>query len=83
MTCLIAPSLPAASMAWNTSSSDQRSCAYSMSCKFGERLDAGLQRLLGARLVFLLEPRGIARIDVLEPEPVPVLDSVGLGELAR
>ncbi len=50
--------------------------------KFGERLDARLQGLLGAWLVFLLEPRGIARVDVLEPEAVTVLDSVGLGEFA-
>jgi len=30
-TLLIAVSLPAASMPWNTKSSDQRSCAYSFS----------------------------------------------------
>ena len=32
MTCLIVPSFPAASIAWNTSSMDQESCAYRISC---------------------------------------------------
>ena len=31
MTCLMVPSLPAASIAWNTSSTDHRSWAYSLS----------------------------------------------------
>src|SRR5262245_22820178 len=37
ITCLMAPSLPAASMAWKMSSSAQRSCAYSRSCSSASR----------------------------------------------
>ena len=36
--------------------------------QLGERLDADLQRLLGARLVLRLEPSGVAGIDVLQAE---------------
>ena len=51
--------------------------------QLGQRVDADLQRLLRARLVFPPESARVGRIDVLEPETVPVLDAIGLGELAR
>ena len=51
--------------------------------KLGEDLDALLQRFLGFGLVLGLEPRDVSRIDVGEPEALPVLDPVAAGQLAR
>src|SRR5258705_4483729 len=54
MTCLIAPSLPAASIAWKIRSTDQRSRAYSLSCSSASastpRAKASLARGLSADL---------------------------------
>jgi hypothetical protein len=51
--------------------------------ELGEERDPLLQRLLGRRLVLGLQPRGVAGIDLLEPEPSPVLDAVVASELPR
>ena len=79
ITARIVPSLPAASSAWNTSSTLYRSWAYSLLLELRELVDALLERLdvhLLARIVLGLG-RGLLDLErVIERDEVRALDGV-------
>src|SRR2546427_13005979 len=79
MTCLIVPSLPAASMAWKTSRTAQQLRIQHV-LEMTQRLDAQREHLLRAWLVLGPEIERVGGVEVLQPEPVAVRDPERLRE---
>ena len=76
MTCLIVLSLPAASMAWKTSSSDQRFLGVKDVLLLREPFGSALEEF--GRLAFIqLQTAGVARVEVLQ------LKALALGDAER
>ena len=71
----MAPSLPAASIAWKIEQQRPAILGVEHVLHLRERLDADLQRLLGPRLVFGSELERVARVEVPQPERLSVGDA--------
>src|SRR5262245_19093440 len=76
MTCLIVPSLPAASIPWKTSSSDQRSCAYSISCSSASHW-VPRRRRSAASPLFIFSPRVSPGSTPFSRKPLPLVTRNG------
>src|ERR1700730_7649098 len=78
MTCLIAPSLPAASMPWKDQEQRPPILGVELLLHVGEHLGAHREQL--ARVGLRLDPARVARVRVLEPELVPLPHVVAAGQ---
>ena len=66
-------------MAWNTSRTPHRSCAYRRSCRFDSRRTPS-RRTCAAHVLVRVETKRIARLNVLETEALAVPDPKWLDE---
>src|SRR5262245_40747694 len=76
ITCLIVPSLPAASIAWKMSRTDQRSWAYSMSCSSASQR-VPRSRSSAAAPLSILSPRVSPGSKSFSRKPLPFVTTNG------
>ena len=74
ITCLIVPSLPAASIAWNTSSTDQGILGVEDVLLHREPVRATLEKLRRLLLVHV-EAERLSSVEVLQPEILALCDA--------